>query len=107
MQKKNASAVPRVIPSKVEGSRGTTAGLFSGMESLASRTSSAALQPRLRFALLGMTVRNFILNFQSTPAPRVGFPVRLLLGHYVLRCIATHHFARINGAADRVNRCSI
>ena len=63
LQKKTASAVPRVIPSEVEGSRGTTAGLFSGMESLAARTSSAALQPRLRFALLGMTVKTFILDF--------------------------------------------
>jgi tetratricopeptide (TPR) repeat protein len=45
-----------VIPSGVEGSRVVTPCFRSGIESLASRSPSAALQPRLRSAALGMTI---------------------------------------------------
>ena len=44
-----------VMSSEVETSRCTTYALFDEMESLASRTSSAALQPQVRSASLGMT----------------------------------------------------
>ena len=44
-----------VIPSEVDGSRCIDLGYSHGIESLASRTSSAMLQLRLRFAPLRMT----------------------------------------------------
>jgi lipoyl(octanoyl) transferase len=47
------------MSSEVETARGITHRNTSGLESLASRTSSAALQPRLRFAPLGMTEQLF------------------------------------------------
>ena len=90
-QKKTASIRLLIIPSAVEGPRGINVGLFSGI-------------PPLRFAPLEMTVKKFILNFQSTPARRAGFQKKFFPGHYGLRCIATHRFARIIGAADRENR---
>src|SRR3954447_22055692 len=43
--------------------------------------------------------RFMLVDFQSTPVPRGGFPGKLLSGRCVFRCIATHRFARTNGAA--------
>ena len=88
-QKTIAIRLP-VIPSEVEGSRGNTVGFLDGI-------------PRLRFAALGMTAKEFILGSQSAPVHRAGFPGRFFPGRCAFRCIATRRFARIDGEAGRTN----
>src|SRR6478672_13789719 len=51
-----------VIPREVEGPGRIASRFRHGIESLASRTLSAALQPRLRSAPLGMTKRESSLD---------------------------------------------
>ena len=60
------------MSSEVETSRGRSFRQCNGIERLASRTSSAALQPRLRFAPLGMTNALFAVldvYHDGTPHP--------------------------------------